>query len=143
VAVLAVVTMMACPLGAGGGPLLRTEIPADRYPVDAVRFVREHPESVAGELFNDMTWGGYLVLRLPEHRVFFDGRVDFYGPEIVRAYNQIDDLEPGWPAALDRHRIGWTLLRRAHRLNAALARRPDWRLVYTDAVASLYGRVIP
>ncbi len=124
-----------------GPKWLPTEIPADKYPVDAVRYVRQHPEAVCGEIFNDVTWGGYLVLALPQHKVFVDGRVDFYGEKLINEFNIVDEIRPGWEAVLAKYNVGWTILPRAHRLNQILA--PSWQAAYTDAVATVLCRRSP
>lgn len=43
------------------------------YPKDAVSFLRENMPK--GQMFSEYGWGGYLIWRLPEKRVFIDGRM--------------------------------------------------------------------
>ena len=46
------------------------------YPVGAVNFIREkRPE---GNIFSVFYWGGYLIDRLPEKKVFVDGRMSYW-----------------------------------------------------------------
>jgi hypothetical protein len=124
---------------AGWTTLLPTEIFAERHPVAAVRWLQENPGAVAGAMFNDYGWGGYLLWALPEHKVFMDGRNDFYGRDVVNDFNEVDDLKPGWEEVLARYRVGWTLLPRAHALNSLLALHPGWKQVHADEVAILYA----
>ena len=43
------------------------------YPRQAILYLREHvPE---GEIFSKYGWGGYLIWRFPEKKVFIDGRM--------------------------------------------------------------------
>lgn len=43
------------------------------YPIEATKYVQKH--SVKGRLFNNYTWGGYLIWKLPQYKVFIDGRM--------------------------------------------------------------------
>lgn len=43
------------------------------YPKQAINFIRTHP--YPGNIFTQYTWGGYLDWKLPEKKVFIDGRM--------------------------------------------------------------------
>jgi len=140
-AVIAMIAVLAKPQLFGGPPLLATELPASRFPVAAVKFLRRSPDVVHDEMFNDYTWGGYFTLAMPERKVFFHPIVLVYGEEVIRDFLRVDEVQPGWEAVLKKYHVGWTILPREHRLNRLLAQRVDWRLVYTDPVATIYGRI--
>ena len=72
--------VMAKPRMVGGKPILATELLTNRFPVAAVQFLQQNPSPVHGEMFNDYGWGGYSPTGATEHKVFVDGRNDFYGP---------------------------------------------------------------
>ncbi|HXF50161.1 MAG TPA: hypothetical protein VNM43_00570, partial [Dehalococcoidia bacterium] len=59
-----------------------------RYPAEALRYVEErHP---GARLFNDYTWGGYLIAKgYPDVRVFIDGRTDFYRGPFIDEYVRV------------------------------------------------------
>lgn len=139
-AVAAMILVLAKPQLFGGQPLLRTELPANRFPVGAVEFLRQSPNAVRGEMFNEYAWGGYLILAMPERKVFIHPNLDVYGVELTKDYIQVNNAEPDWEDVLKKYNVGWTILPCEHRLNRALAQRADWRLVYADPVASIYGR---
>ncbi len=115
-----------------------TEMPAERWPVKAVEFVRQ--SGLTGHMFNQYIWGGYLMWYLPEHRTFVDGRTDFYGEELIREFADTTALRPGWEKPLDKYDVGWTLMPTDHRLNLALAARGTWSCVYSDEVAMIWRR---
>jgi len=117
-----------------------TSIPPDRWPVDAVKFIQQHPEQFAGNMLNQHVWGGYLMWVMPEHKVFVDGRTDFYGEPFIRNFLDMTQLRPGWREKLDASRVSWTLLTTDHPLTQALALLPDWRLAYSDPLATIYLR---
>lgn len=122
-------------------PWVPTEILPSRFPVQAVEFLRTHPRAVRGEMFNDYGWGGYLLLELPERKVFVDGRNDFYGGALIEEFNRGNLVQPGWEDVFTKYRVGWTMLPVNHPLNQLLALRPDWPVVYADEVAVIRGRV--
>ena len=138
---LALLLVLAKPRLAGGGPVLATEIPAGKYPVAAVQFIRAHPAALPGQMFNDMTWGGYLMLALPERKIFMHANLDDYGRGLVEQYNQVDDLGPHWQAVLQKYGVGWTILPARHPLNRLLACQPAWKIAYTDEVTAVYARL--
>ncbi len=119
---------------------IATDVLPERFPVAAVQWLRAHPDSVRGEMFNDYAWGGYLMLALAERRVFVDGRNDFYGPALIEEFNKADDAAPGWDEVLRKYDVGWTILPVAHRLNALLALEAGWKRVYADDVVAIYSR---
>ncbi len=62
----------------GPGMIQRNEFLPTKFPVKAVDYITTHP--IEGNMFNEFTWGGYLLYRLwPEQKVFIDGQTDFYG----------------------------------------------------------------
>jgi len=117
-----------------------TEMPPDRWPVHAVKFIREHPEQFTGNMLNQHVWGGYLMWAMPERKVFVDGRTDFYGEAFIRHFLDLTQLRPGWREKLNASKAGWTLLTTDHPLTQALALLPEWRLAYSDPLATIYTR---
>jgi hypothetical protein len=91
-------------------------------------------------MFNQYIWGGYLLHALPEHRVFVDGRTDFYGESLIREYDDTCLLHTNWLQALQHYNVSWTLLPSDHRLNLALALLPNWHLAYSNEVAAIFCR---
>lgn len=140
VALLVLMAVLAKPNLVGGEPVVTTDVLSNRFPVAAVQFVTAHPQAVHGEMFNDYGWGGYLMLTMPAHRVFVDGRNDFYGPDLVREFSSVNTVETNWETVLHKYGVGWTILPRAHPLNVLFSLRRDWNLAYTDDVAAIYAR---
>lgn len=140
-AVIAMILVLAKPQLLGGQPLLPTELPSDGFPVDAVELLRQSPQAVDGEMFNEYVWGGYLIWAMPERKIFIHPNLDVYGEEITKDYIDVNFLHPGWEHILEKYHIGWTIMPREHRLNHALAQSANWRLVYIDQVATIYGRI--
>jgi hypothetical protein len=115
-----------------------TEIPAKKWPVDAVAYIHQHPDQFRGNMFNYYIWGGYLMYALPEHRVFVDGRTDFYGETLVHQYIDTCLLNTNWQQSLAQYHVDWTLMPGDHRLNLALALLQGWHCVYSNEVAAVF-----
>jgi hypothetical protein len=105
------------------------------FPVRAVEVIRQRGYS--GPLFNDFTWGGYLIwnLRLP---VAIDGRQNLYGDQRMDRSTSTWSAEPGWELdpqlATAQIVIGPTNAA----LNQALRRNPHFQLAYQDEVATVF-----
>ena len=116
-----------------------TDMPPDRWPVNAVKFINQHPEQFTGNMLNQHAWGGYLMWVMPERKVFVDGRTDFYGEAFIRNFLDLTELRPGWREKLDTCKVSWTLLTTDHPLTQALALAQNWRLAYSDSLATIYA----
>ena len=117
-----------------------TNMPAKNWPVNATEFIRRHPGEFRGSMLNQYMWGGYLMEYLPEHKVFVDGRTDFYGETFIREFSDTTALHTNWTQMLQKYDVGWTLMPNDYRLNLALALLPGWNCAYSDEVATIYRR---
>jgi hypothetical protein len=120
-----------------------TSFPAAVFPVRAVESNlrqlapgREMPRVLTSD-----QWSDYLIFRLyPRQRVFFDGRSDFFGPQIGSDYRKLLAGGDSSLELLDRYRFQLALLPRDWPLRAMLDRQPGWHRIYQDSVAVLYAR---
>jgi hypothetical protein len=117
-----------------------TEMPSKDWPTDALAFIKTHDQQFAGNMFNQYAWGGYLMQYLPEHKVFVDGRADFYGENLLREFSDTTALHTNWTQVVQKYDVRWTLMPTDHRLNLALALLPGWERAYADKVATIYCR---
>jgi hypothetical protein len=110
------------------------------YPVQAVRFLRKHP--VPGRMFNDYTYGGYLVwATAPANRVFIDGRGNIYEPAgLFSVYADVVGLKPDAFAILDNYGINYCLIPQNGALATLLSASSDWTEVYQDNLCAVIVR---
>ena len=111
---------------------------AAEYPVGALAYL--HARHLTGNLALPLDWGGYaLGTRRTGIRVSLDGRfATVYPPRVVEdnfAFFR-GDADPAAGRLLDATIPRWS---RPTRRPDAHAGRPQWRLLYTDEVAALYG----
>jgi hypothetical protein len=94
-------------------------------------------------VFNYYDYGGYLVWRLYPNgsRVFIDGRVEVYGPEVFSQYLRVSYLASGWPDVLVQSHPDAIVLPSGHPLVGILQQDPQWSLLNRDGVATVFTRV--
>jgi hypothetical protein len=133
-----VLTVLACVALLAAGRIGRDYyIDPSRFPVDAVTWLEDNPQS--GHMFNDFLWGGYVVWRLwPEQTDFIDGKSDLTG-EATRDYITVKNLGPGWQAVLERHAVRWAIIPTDSVLSGQLI-RDGWAVLYRDSTAIILRR---
>jgi hypothetical protein len=120
-----------------------TGFPDSIFPVRAVEanLPQLAPTPAMPRILTSDQWADYLIYRLyPRQRVFFDGRSDFFGPELGADYRKLLGSEGAWRQVLERYQFDLALLPHDWPLSGTLDREPGWRLVYRDSVASLFAR---
>ncbi len=141
----AIVAGLLIAIAALGGRVAGIELVPDRFKETAfpVKLAeRARAAGVSGPMFNQFTWGGYLLYAWPEQRVFIDGGTDHYGERLFNQYIQVWNLDPGWRDVLRHWNVEWVLVDPRSRLAAQLVREPDpgWGVWGCDSVAVLLER---
>jgi hypothetical protein len=111
---------------------------AATYPEAAVAVVRER--GYPGPLFNTYDWGGFLIWRLPEHRVSMDGRSNIYGDERIWRSVQTAAGVKAWDANEELRSASLIILPVEIPLTELLRRDDRYELVYEDGVAAVFTR---
>ena len=113
----------------------------DATPVRLTAWAAEN--GVSGNLFNSMEWGGWLVWRLPDVRVFADVRIWIFPDDVWAEYLSISDAAPGWDDRLAARNVEWAVLeKRFHgdTLVPAMRSSPHWELRYEDDLGAVFHR---
>lgn len=107
-------------------------------PVAAADELRAHP---GGRLFNDLTFGSYLIWAVPEQPVFVDPRLELYPEALVEDYGAIGDGRDA-VSLLARYGVDRAFISRARqpRLSAALRHDGAWAREYADDDAEIWRR---
>lgn len=113
------------------------------FPQGAVPLLKEG--MWPGKLYNDYSWGGYLIWKLyPERPVFIDGRAEVYYP--TKAFDdemKIHTAAEGWLGVLDRRQVDVILTNKVGFLSYALKSTPGWKLAFTGNSEVVYVRTKP
>jgi hypothetical protein len=108
------------------------------YPVNAINFLRRHP--VSGPLYNNLTWGGFLMWYLPELPVAIDGRNDLYGDELDKIFYQSESGFPSYTTDPYLDESGVVILDSKVPLAKLLTIDPRFQLIYHDDIATVFAR---
>jgi hypothetical protein len=113
----------------------------ERFPVAAAEFIEAH--RLAGPMYNDFTWGGYLMWRLPEWKVSIDGRTYVYDVDYLLDTLRVWMAEPGWDQDPHLLAAGFVVGPQDLPLTSSLKADSRFRVVYEDAVAAVFVRNEP
>ncbi|MCL5670789.1 MAG: hypothetical protein M1423_05755 [Acidobacteria bacterium] len=113
---------------------------SSQFPVEAVDYLQQH--SVPGPMYNDYGYGGYLLWAMgPKHKVFIDGRGDFYEQAgVFSDYISVQDIHPDALAILRSYRINSCIIPRKSPLATLLRERPGWKEIYQDPMSAIFVR---
>ena len=108
---------------------------AASLPVDAVNAIRAR--GYAGPVFNDFTWGGYLIwsLRMP---VSLDGRTTVYGDKAIDRSIVTWNAQPDWNTDPLLTSAGIIIGPRKAALFQLLRTDRHYKLVYEDKLAAVF-----
>jgi hypothetical protein len=107
-----------------------------KYPDGAIAYMEAN--GIRGKVFHDWVWGGYLIWRMPEMKVFIDGRGDPYGP-VVGDYLSAASTENS-QAVLDKYHVEYVLMPADSPLAVSLKSSRAWIVRYSDEDSVLLHR---
>lgn len=117
-----------------GAALARGPIRVDdrHLPVAAVEILSESDPSV--RVLASYGWGGYAISELYRTggRVFVDGRMHKYAPDVLEDYLAIADASPGWEQLAEQYGVEAMLLRTDAVVTRGIAQDAGWCEVYRD-----------
>ncbi len=131
-------------------PWLRSAFPAwsnrrgviEKYtPIVATVYICDNLPAEA-RIFNEMSYGSYMIWGCPRLPVFIDTRMELYSMQEWEEYLAISIGRYDWQRLLDQHGITHLLLNRKVQtyLIAAAAESPCWKEVYRDDVSVVFTR---
>ncbi|MCA9390306.1 hypothetical protein KC571_02775 [candidate division WWE3 bacterium] len=116
--------------------------PPPNFPVHATAFMKEY--GVPTHLFNHANWGGYLIYAFPEHRFFYDGRMDNFfnnGESFLAEYLSIQHAQGDWKEKLEQYDINGVLGAPNWELVHELKNDSDWNVVYENETSILLEKI--
>ena len=111
------------------------------YPVNAVNFLRRNP--VPGPLYNNLTWGGFLMWYLPELPVAIDGRNDLYGDDLDKIFYETESGFPSYRTDPYLDQAGVVILDSTLPLAKLLTVDARFNMIYHDEIATVFARRPP
>ncbi len=110
-----------------------------QYPAEVLPYLAAHPPR--GPVLNAYLWGGYLGWKDPNFKCFVDSRVDvFEYAGVFKDYIDLLELKNS-RRILDKYRIRYVLFPPGEPLAFMLNQNPDWKVVYSGKISTLFERV--
>lgn len=109
------------------------------YPKDAVNFLNKNISS--GEIFSHYNWGGYLIWKIPEKKVFIDGRMGRW-PGVVEYQRSIINGKLDYRTEFKKYAIDTVLLPRKMEDTDLVNRmeNDNWIVVYEDEISKIWRK---
>jgi hypothetical protein len=111
----------------------RSEFDPKFYPAGALAMLGRDP---GAHIFTHDEWGDYLIWT--GHKVFVDGRSDFYGDDFEEQYIDVLNVKYGWEKTLGRFGVDTILMPPTAPLTGALKESSRWQVVYDDGMALVF-----
>lgn len=80
---------------------------------------------------NSYAWGGYLSWKIPELKIFIDGRTDLYGEKIIQDWLEMVNGGEDWRKNFANYDINCVFLEKDRPIIAILEDN-DWNKLYSD-----------
>ncbi len=114
----------------------RAEFDPKSFPSGALKVLRQDSSA---RIFAHDQWGDYLIWNLyPGHKVFVDGRTDFYGDDFEEHVLGVMNVKYDWEKTLDKFGVNTILLPPNAPLAGALKESSRWRVTYDDGIALVF-----
>jgi hypothetical protein len=93
-------------------------------------------------IFNEVAWGSWFELQLPQNAVFMDSRLELFGPSIWDQHAAVRMGRDDWHAILDRWDVAAVAIdpTSTRGLLPLLESHPGWRLVHRDPEGVVFVR---
>jgi hypothetical protein len=111
---------------------------AGAFPEAAVRFVEQN--RLGGPLLNDLSWGGFLIWRLPGLPVALDGRTNIYGDHRILRFSDLWKGKPGWESDPDLARANIVITPPDAAIASLLRFDARFQVAYEDLQAVVFAR---
>ena len=116
---------------------LQKEI-SSKYPAAALAYIEQN--HLAGRIFNNYGWGGYMEWYAPEIKPFIDGRADiFVYNGSFDDYLKVGRIEQPFEV-LNKYKIDYVLYEPKTPLSYLLDHHPEWHRKYADQTSILFER---
>ncbi len=113
-----------------GAPQIMEAYESNQYPAEAINYLSLNgfPD---GNVLNPYEWGGYIAWKIPNLKIFVDGRTDLFGDKIILDWLKMVNADEGWEVSLKDYEIHWVFLKPGTPLIKELSSR-GWQTIYED-----------
>ncbi len=114
------------------------------YPKMAVSYLKNNLPT--GQIFSEYGWGGYLDWKLPQKKVFIDGRMPYWQSESLSIFKEYNDISEG-KKDLDKiftkygiETVLWSTKKNSGFDFENALRKIGWKKIYQDQVSVIYTK---
>ncbi len=119
--------------------------PISSYPRQAIEYFNNR----SGNVFNVYEWGGFLIWKLPNMKMFVDGRMPAWKTESGKSpytiYLEIVQTQPGWNETLAKYQTDYIFMAPGTFLDLVLEKNKGlefgWKEDYRDQTAVIYRKI--
>lgn len=111
------------------------------FPYQAIEYIKEN--EIKGNIFNSYSWGGYLIWKSPDTKVFIDGRMPSWRvgarsvfEDYINIVTKPEENFQTFETYRDIYSIKYALLKRNSDFISYLL-KDGWEIIYVDDVAVL------
>jgi hypothetical protein len=111
---------------------------AGSFPEAGAQFILQH--HLRGPLFNDLSWGGFLIWRLPDLPVAMDGRTNVHGDARIMEFSRVWTGKPDWASDPELAKANVVITPRVAAIASLLRTDPRFAVAYEDMQAVVFER---
>lgn len=114
-----------------------------RYPYGAVEYMKAN--DVGNKLLNEYNWGGYLIWKYPQEKVFIDGRMAIWKWNDIEIFKEtkivLGEHRQNVLEGLDKWGIDHILTTPTHPIRTILKKEENWYRAYVDDLAIVWVKI--
>jgi hypothetical protein len=103
------------------------------FPKEAITAI-EKEELTDLRCLNSYTWGGYISWKLPEMKIYIDGRTDLYGEKLIQDWIEMVNGEETWMDKFELYDINCVFLEEDRPIINLLGNN-GWQVIYSDSLS--------
>ncbi len=114
------------------------DFPEEMFPI---AMIHKHQAEILGtRVLTTDQWADYLIYLDPRHKVFVDGRSDFYGAEIGNSFLHLVAGQPEWRKTMQKYDFKLVLLPKDTAIVQLLQTQTEWEVADEDGKHILLAR---
>lgn len=98
---------------------------------------------IPGNMFNHYNYGGYLIWKMPNYKVFIDGRLEMYEGQAGDDYISILEAKPEYKDLMNKYDINFFISYWRDPIINKLLNDPEWVYIYNDDQYVLMVKNVP
>lgn len=113
-----------------GSPIIYDAYESETFPKSAT-FALENYEVSNFHCLNSYAWGGYLSWKIPDLKIFIDGRTDLYGEKIILDWLEMVNGGDDWYEDFEKYDINCVFLEKDQPIIVILE-DSSWKKMFSD-----------